>query len=145
MTNNFLCYIIEVCLSAMIKQTLQESDYTPKEDFEISLDNPKYHHSKKGCDVFMYYKQGERGFPVLKYCLTHNVVCSKTGWETGWYNGECSKDIWVDDFYINKCKICGNDFKARNHNMCYCSKICRHKGALINHNKWKKRTYTNRK
>lgn len=70
------------------------------------LDNEKYHHTDKGCEIEMVKIDGNRvGEPtcrgLYKKCLTHNVLCSKTGWEQGWYLGTQSKEM------IETCKRCG--------------------------------------
>lgn len=31
------------------------------------------------------------------YCLTHDKLCTKTGWELGWYLGTNSSELWDSD------------------------------------------------
>ncbi len=53
------------------------------------LKHKKFHDSKKGCDIEMIIKKTSdgRGLMINRFCKTHNVNCSKTGWELGWYSG----------------------------------------------------------
>ena len=72
----------------------QESFYNPS-SYADYLENDKFHHSDKGCKIEMNIakgtRKGERVLTgVIKRCLTHNCVCSKTGWEKGWYLGSMS-------------------------------------------------------
>ena len=66
-------------------------------------DNDLFHHSDKGCDIEITETQLGDSVLVGKYCKTHKVKCSKSGWESGWYNGTnshiMSKEI--------ECASCG--------------------------------------
>ena len=59
----------------------------------------KHFHSSHTCDIEMRVyknnnkKRTHKSFLTNKYCLTHNVMCSKTGWELGWYGGKNSREI----------------------------------------------------
>jgi hypothetical protein len=89
--------------------TLREEFYNPS-GYADYLKNPHYHHSDKGCKIEMGVEYGNRkgevSMPgVVKRCITHNKVCSKTGWEKGWdYNGKTN---------VNYCKSCGKEIKFR--------------------------------
>lgn len=88
-------------------EVLDEEAYKPNNHLKY-LKNKHYHHSEKGCKIEMGIEYGNRKgeLPqpgVVKRCLTHNVVCSKTGWEKGWYAG--------DRTIVNCCNSCGNEIK----------------------------------
>jgi hypothetical protein len=98
-------------------EVLDEEAYKPNNHLKY-LKNKHYHHSEKGCKIEMGIEYGNRKgeLPqpgVVKRCFTHNVVCSKTGWERGWYAGErtdidycmdCGKEI----NYKSGCYLCDN-------------------------------------
>ena len=70
---------------------ITELDMTPHNADDYLL-NDKYHSFLKGCECEMRIVSGVRGDDkenkaVNKFCKTHNVLCSKTGWEIGWFHG----------------------------------------------------------
>ena len=74
-------------------EEITERDVTP-EGADEYLSHEHYHSFLKGCDCEIVLKNIKRNgnFPnetvmVNKYCKTHKVMCSKTGWEVGWYGG----------------------------------------------------------
>ena len=77
---------------------ITELDMTPHcaDDY---LSNEHYHSFLKGCDCEMIIKEKDgygkffdsKNMYVNKYCKTHKVMCSKTGWEIGWYQGTKSE------------------------------------------------------
>lgn len=74
---------------------ITELDMTPYKADEY-LPNEHYHSFLKGCDCEIRIFSGVRGDDkenksVQKYCKTHGVLCSKTGWELGWYLGTRSQ------------------------------------------------------
>ena len=77
-----------------------ELDMTP-ECADSYLPNEHYHSFLKGCDCEMVLKNnpgyGGDYYMVLvnKYCKTHKVMCSKTGWEIGWYQGTKTANIEI--------------------------------------------------
>jgi len=83
-------------LSAHIgKQSLEvlEENFDPDNLFE-SLKDEHYHHSRKGCKCEMFsVEKGCNGVIINKRCLTHDVKCSKSGWELGWWAGTDTKAI----------------------------------------------------
>jgi len=80
--------------------------------------NEKYHHSLKGCEVkLIKYRCKNGGIIINKHCITHNIICSKTGWELGYYNGVKSHDT------SGFCIICGKDL-IKSGRTIYC-KECR--------------------
>ena len=104
---------------------------TEQEETPITVDkylsNDKYHHSLKGCDCEIAikqsttYKQDDKYYNLMinKKCKTHNVMCSKTGWELGYYMGTNSSIL---DRYFN-CKKCGCEFIVNIHSrLVYCKK-----------------------
>lgn len=108
-------------------QVLEES-FNPSNLEEIK-DNKNYHHSCKGCDVIMIVEknQDSRGanWSIKKYCNTHEVMCSKSGWKLGWYQGKRTKDIYDPsgkNHKFNKCE-CGKRYKENGLGMCkWCHK-----------------------
>lgn len=58
------------------------------------LPHEKYHSFLKGCECEMKITRSDNhNISVHKYCKTHGVMCSKTGWELGWYQGTNSRNI----------------------------------------------------
>lgn len=110
----------------MFKEVPIEKMFNPKENFEVFLDSPKFHHSRKGCDVYMFNRKALRNNPTFKFCITHNKECSKTGWESGWYLGNSSKEVWLDskESFIKVCQICKKEFKTNKDNQFVCSRNC---------------------
>lgn len=69
--------------------TFNPESYYP-DGYADFLPNPHFHNADKGCNCFVQIsnigkKNSRRRVNV--YCLTHNITCSKTGWELGWYLG----------------------------------------------------------
>ena len=101
-------------------EEITERDVTP-EGADEYLSHEHYHSFLKGCDCEIVLKNIKRNgnFPnetvmVNKYCKTHKVMCSKTGWELGWNQGTKST---LDCYCLNcgriidhatYCKKCGN-------------------------------------
>ena len=97
----------------MKNKELLEETYNPS-GYADYLANKHYHHSDKGCQIEMGTELGTRKgevslLGVVKRCLTHNCVCSKTGWEHGWYGGTNSR--------VASCE-CGKELEGKNH-LCY--------------------------
>jgi hypothetical protein len=87
-----------------------EENFTP-DNYEEVKDNPRYHHSRCGCNCEIKFDRSndERNcIYYYKICHTHNVTCSKTGWELGWYGGTKSNKGKKAD-YNGTCK-CGRKF-----------------------------------
>lgn len=91
-----------------------EENFTPINYEEVKSDK-HFHHSLKGCKTEMKVKiekgAGDKHYSwsINKYCHTHGVLCSKTGWELGWYGG--TETVKNERTQINwdKCK-CGRKF-----------------------------------
>lgn len=50
--------------------------------------NQHFHSSAKGCSLTQIHGAKWSGKDIENYyCLTHGVICTKTGWELGWYLG----------------------------------------------------------
>lgn len=84
---------------------LEEQFFNPDNLAEI-LEHEKYHHSLKGCNIEMrindtHYLNSK--ICVNKFCKTHQVNCSKTGWEIGYYQGTQSKGL----MRVHHCQMCG--------------------------------------
>jgi hypothetical protein len=94
----------------------REEQYNPN-GYADYLENEHYHHSDKGCQIEMDVRVGNRkgepiSFGVVKKCLTHGVLCSKTGWEMGIYLGvnsrificvKCGKELTNKGVYCQEC------------------------------------------
>ena len=65
---------------------MEEKAYRP-DNYDEICDNDKFHYSEKGCDIEMRIEKRNERLGLFKYCKTHKVLCSKTGWELGWYQG----------------------------------------------------------
>ena len=78
------------------KVSIDEMSYLPNNLSEI-INHDRYHCSLKGCDIetqcikICHYKNGY--ILVRKICHTHGIVCSKTGWELGYYLGTDSRSL----------------------------------------------------
>ncbi|MDA3803159.1 MAG: hypothetical protein PF488_04720 [Patescibacteria group bacterium] len=108
---------------------------TPKNLNEI-LTNEHYHHQDKGCNVKIRISRNKRGDRCKEvYCHTHKVLCSKTGWEYGWYSG--TNNRLYEDLITTNCIICGKELESKNGNKLYCSdcKIIRIKELSLKYRK----------
>ena len=104
-----------------IKGELTELAYN--QEFEK---HKRYHHTDKGCDIELFTRVREdpsgKSIAMSKKCLTHNVECSKTGWELGWYMGTYSKMLTSDTTFVSKCR-CGRKFiNNKYRTKCLCPK-----------------------
>lgn len=125
-----------------------EENFNPNNLEEIK-DNKHFHHSCKGCDILMIVEKDPitsgkySNYSVKKYCNTHQVMCSKTGWELGWYLGQRTKDIYDatgKNSKYSKCD-CGKRYIDKGFGMCnWCfkkinpdamSKVEKEKKAII--------------
>lgn len=80
------------------------------------LDNDKFHHTEKGCDMELKpHKANDGNWSQEYYCHTHSVLCSKTGWELGWYQGTNSNEIYA--LGDRECEMCGTYTEPKKH---YC-------------------------
>lgn len=86
------------------------------------INNEHYHHSLKGCDIEVKISNGDFGNCKEVYCKTHKVLCSKTGWEYGWYTGNNNRIY--KDFLISNCVMCGKEIESKYGTRLYCDK-CR--------------------
>lgn len=75
-------------------QSITELDMTPYHAEEY-LENKHFHSFLKGCECEMKIIPASTLYKtnvlINKYCKTHGVMCSKTGWEIGWYGGSKSE------------------------------------------------------
>ena len=83
------------------------------------LEHKRFHDSQKGCDIEMIIKKTSdgRGLMINRICKTHNINCSKTGWEIGWYLGKNSKL----GLYTAICCDCGKETRTKAINFKRCS------------------------
>ena len=91
-----------------------EENFTP-DNYEEVKDDIHYHHSLKKCDCEIRVSRtpDERcSVFYTKYCKTHDVICSKTGWELGWYQGTKSERLGNVDTWI-PCNKCGHKFMLK--------------------------------
>lgn len=102
---------------------LDENKYNSL-NYKDYLTHERFHHSEKGCEVEIIASKREGNYAVLKFCKTHNVLCSKTGWESGWYQGE---ETAKTDQIISHCIVCGKEIILKNkvRYTSYCSKECK--------------------
>lgn len=104
-------------------------DFTPNNVAE-SLPNTRFHASQKDCVVEYVKRMGGRNGEGSRtgdylYCHTHQKLCSKTGWEMGWYSGS---DNLIGRLAIN-CFHCGAEFHTDKPNRRYCD-LCIKKTSL---------------
>lgn len=94
-----------IYLNPMLEDPLKEYEFS-----ECFRNNDMYHHTHKGCKISM---RRDDKFSMTKgktieyaYCETHNVYCSKTGWNFHHYLGSDSIRIY-NKFKWRPCKVCG--------------------------------------
>lgn len=83
----------------------------PEYKFDKKLgQDSHYHHTDKGCEIITKYDSkftiGCNADIDYRYCKTHNVYCTKTGWEFGWYLGRNSRNLYSQRFR-RRCRVCG--------------------------------------
>ncbi len=80
------------------------------------LNNDKFHHTEKGCNMeYRPHRTSDGHWSQEYFCHTHKVLCSKTGWELGWYQGTRSK--YNKEF---TCLKCGKVFESYQQIRYYC-------------------------
>lgn len=99
-----------------MKERKEYQEIMPDNYLEIK-DNNKYHHSLKGCDIEVIVEVIDENIRVNKFCNTHQKLCSKTGWELGWYNGTKSVVIEKAEYCLN----CGGKISVPMAHRIYCS------------------------
>lgn len=67
-----------------------------KEEKDLRKESKQhFHSSSNGCYLTKILGARWCGRDIDNYyCHTHGVVCSKTGWELGWYRGTNSQEVW---------------------------------------------------
>jgi hypothetical protein len=99
-----------------------EEEFYNSPNFEDYLPNEHFHHRCKGCEVKMEKNRvDDENVIINKICQTHNIKCSKTGWELGWYLGYSSRQFAPEKY---QCQRCGCDCYSRRKTAKYCS-VCR--------------------
>lgn len=108
------------------------SNFNP-DNFTDYLPNDLFHHPDKGCELetienFICLKSVVDGHEIHdethsfhQQCLTHNRLCSKTGWELHHYQNREE-----NSFYKGSCK-CGRTFYSLNKDKITC---CRCQQAI---------------
>ena len=94
------------------KQSYMEYESTYK-----FLSNRRYHHSDKGCHIEMIIQKSpgrtNNNIMIKKYCKTHDIMCSKTGWEEGWYLGTNSRLLTAPTEKLRVCIKCRKKFRVK--------------------------------
>jgi hypothetical protein len=81
------------------------------DNLDKAIKHKRFHCSDKGCKVemrcYVYRSNNQRkgGSIIVKYCHTHDTLCSKTGWEVGYYGGTKTKDLKSINAWGNLCKF----------------------------------------
>lgn len=68
----------------------------------------------------------------LVYCKTHKIMCSKSGWELGWYLGTRSIDLMFKNKAI--CLMCKKEFYCRTSSQKYCKTCSKVRHNIIKRN-----------
>lgn len=96
------------------------------------LDNDKFHHTEKGCDMELRpHKANDGNWSQEYFCKTHNVLCSKTGWELGFYQG--TKSEYKPTLIISYCQTCGAKIESKSSRM-FCDK-CKYERMVARANR----------
>ena len=71
------------------------------EEFDIKdeeiLSHDRFHHSRKGCCLEFKPKKSIYGWRYYSvHCKTHEVDCSRTGWQWHWWGGTNSCKLKID-------------------------------------------------
>jgi len=104
---------------ATIFSTPLEEYYYASPEYLDYLKNKHFHNSHKGCDTEMVINKCKDGnLSVNMICHTHNVTCSKTGWELGWYLGTKSR---ADIYRKVNCCDCGKEIETKSRTFKRCS------------------------
>lgn len=99
MNKDFFNYEMKGKIPLNEKGEIVEELFKPNNHLEY-LDNKYYHSSEKGCQCKITSTLTSVGGVIInKFCVTHNINCSKSGWELGWYGGT--------DSTIKECDDCG--------------------------------------
>jgi len=82
----------------LLEYIMSETTNRPNSHLKY-LKDEHYHSTDKGCDIEMRIVRTStyRDISVHRYCHTHNCLCSKSGWEMGWFGG--TKEVIK---YLNK-------------------------------------------
>jgi hypothetical protein len=89
-------------------------------NFLNELKHPKFHSEEKGCEIERIKTPTGYGYMENIICHTHNVKCSKSGWELGYYLGQRSKDVYDPSEKNQKYErcSCGKRYKENGKGMC---------------------------
>lgn len=100
--------------------TVTEQIEERENNFLNELEHPKFHLEEKGCKIERIKIPTGYGLMENIICHTHNVTCSKSGWELGYYLGQRSKDVYDasarSQKYL-KCE-CGKRYIDKGKGMC---------------------------
>ena len=109
---------------------MQKENYNP-EGYAEYLENEHYHHEDKGCEIVMiaitptnwkpFIAKKPKGILINKFCKTHRKMCSKTGWELGWYSGEDCRQIYQEEATkTTTCQMCDCEITTKGSYIKYC-------------------------
>ena len=106
------------------------------ENYEEIKDHERFHRPEKGCDMeHRPYKSDCSNWAEEYYCKTHGVLCSRTGWELGWYMG--SRSDYDSLPVISNCSVCGVSIEGVRGKM-FCD-TCKEERRLIRVKEYQKR------
>ena len=97
------------------------TQYIPDNHLDY-LENKYFHSEDKGCDLELVKRLGTRkGEPKVpgeyKVCHTHDTLCSKSGWELGFFMGSDSRAY---NRKLYHCLNCGREVMSKALNFKYC-------------------------
>lgn len=96
-----------------------ETQEQRQNNIDNALSNIHFHSEHKGCEMtFDYINTNIGGTLINCYCHTHNVRCSKTGWELGWYAGTFNKDVYKPRSHKFSTCSCGRKYFDKGNGMC---------------------------
>ena len=99
-----------------------EEHYYDCDNYKEYLSNEHFHHSEKGCEVEIRRTsnvQRDNRISINRYCKTHDCLCSKTGWELGWFSGTNNR-IYKNNNVKKKCHNCNEWYMTTSGNTKYC-------------------------
>lgn len=104
-----------------------KEEYYNCNNYGSYLSNEHFHHSDKGCQIEMVksiISLRTNRMSINKQCHTHNTLCSKTGWELGWFSGTYNRGTGRIKNVKKTCQNCGVEYLASSGNNKYCPVCC---------------------
>ena len=99
-----------------------EEKYYDCDNYKKYLSNEHFHHSEKGCEIEIRRTSNvlrDNRISINRYCKTHDCLCSKTGWELGWFSGTNNRN-YKSKQVKKRCQNCNEFFIAKSGNTKYC-------------------------